>query len=121
MEFPYSLLAAPNSPPPHRPPSGPINRSGRYVEISGRKHSTSTAAIIRSTNGSVPQITSMSGISGATLRMTKIFKPTGGGKRPLSLPPETNRAGQREAKVGAPGPGRVKGPVDSGEGNRGQK
>ena len=73
-----ALFATPYSLPAHRPPSGPITRSGRYVAISGRKHSTNTAAIIRSTNGSVPQITSMSGISGATLRMTKIFKPTGG-------------------------------------------
>src|SRR3979409_2016357 len=64
----------------YRPPSGPITRSGRYVEISGRKHSTTTAAIIRSTNGSVPQITSLKGISGATVRITKIFKPTGGVK-----------------------------------------
>src|ERR1700676_1414937 len=63
---------------PPRPPSGPITRSGRYVEIPGRMHSTTTAAIIRSTNGSVPQITSLKGISGATLRMTKIFRPTGG-------------------------------------------
>src|SRR6266446_4185625 len=62
----------------YRPPSGPITRSGRYVEISGRKHNTTTASIINSTKGSVPQMTSLSGISGATLRMTKIFKPTGG-------------------------------------------
>ncbi len=64
--------------PLYRPPSGPITRSGRAVEISGTKHSTRTASIIRSTNGSVPQITSLSGISGATLRMTKMFRPTGG-------------------------------------------
>src|ERR1700738_4458635 len=63
----------------HLPPSGPITRFGRYVEISGTKHSTTTASIISSTNGSVPQITSLKGMSGATLRMTKIFKPTGGG------------------------------------------
>src|SRR5664279_4929530 len=62
----------------HRPPSGPITRSGRAVEIPGTKHSTTTASIIRSTNGNVPQITSISGISGATLRMTKILRPTGG-------------------------------------------
>jgi hypothetical protein len=48
------------------------------VEISGTKHSTSTDAIINSTKGNVPQITSLSGISGATLRMTKMFSPTGG-------------------------------------------
>src|SRR6202165_3761442 len=68
----------------HRPPSGPITRSGRYVEMPGTKHSTTTAAIIKSTNGSVPQITSRKGMSGATLRMTKIFRPTGGGIRPNS-------------------------------------
>jgi hypothetical protein len=62
----------------YRPPSGPITRFGSPVEISGTKHSTTTATIISSTNGSVPQITSLSGISGATLRMTKMFRPTGG-------------------------------------------
>jgi hypothetical protein len=62
----------------YRPPSGPITRSGRNVEIPGRKHSITTAIIISSTNGSVPQITSLKGMSGATLRITKIFKPTGG-------------------------------------------
>jgi hypothetical protein len=31
-------------------------RSGSEVEISGTKHSTTTAAIINSTNGTVPQI-----------------------------------------------------------------
>src|SRR5580692_9679144 len=62
----------------HRPPSGPITRSGSAVEIPGTKHSTATASIINSTNGSVPQITSRNGISGATLRMTKILRPTGG-------------------------------------------
>src|SRR5258707_3649881 len=70
---------------PHLPPSGPITRLGRYVEISGTKHSTTTASIISSTNGSVPQITSLKGISGATLRMTKIFRPTGGGISPPSI------------------------------------
>ena len=59
----------------YRPPSGPITRSGSPVEIPGKKHSSSTASIISSTNGSVPQITSLSGISGATLRMTKMFRP----------------------------------------------
>src|SRR4051812_29297523 len=67
------------------PPSGPIIRSGSAVEISGTKHSSSTASIISSTNGSVPQITSLSGISGATLRMTKMLRPTGGGISPLSI------------------------------------
>ena len=50
----------------HRPPSGPITRSGSPVEIPGKKHSSSTASIISSTKGSVPQITSLSGMSGAT-------------------------------------------------------
>src|SRR5260370_41588971 len=78
-----SLFATPYSPLTHLPPSGPITRSGRYVEIPGTKHSTTTAAIINSTNGSVPQITSLKGISGATLRMTKILRPTGGGNLPI--------------------------------------
>jgi hydroxymethylglutaryl-CoA lyase len=60
------------------PPSGPITRSGSMVEISGTRHSTTTAAIISNTNGSVPQITSLSGISGATLRITNRLRPTGG-------------------------------------------
>ena len=62
----------------HRPPSGPITRSGSPVDIPGKKHSSSTASIISSTKGRVPQITSLRGISGATLRMTKMFSPTGG-------------------------------------------
>ena len=47
----------------YRPPSGPITRSGSEVEIPGKKHSSSTASIIKSTKGSVPQITSLRGIS----------------------------------------------------------
>ena len=41
------------------PRRGPITRSGSDVEIPGKKHSSSTATIIKSTNGSVPQITSL--------------------------------------------------------------
>jgi len=60
------------------PRPGPIpTRLGDTVEISGKKHSTTTAAIIHSTNGSVPQSTSLSGMSGARCEDEK-FRPQAG-------------------------------------------
>src|SRR5262249_22337155 len=64
---------------------GPMTASESQVAISGKMHIRITATIIRPTNGITPQITSRSGISGAMFLMTKIFSPTGGAIKPLSL------------------------------------
>src|ERR1044072_1795806 len=95
----------------HRPPSGPITRSGSQVEICGTKHSSTTAAIIKSTNGSVPQITSLKGISGATLRITKMFRPTGGGGGPTSITMVMTTPNQMMSKPAARSGGRMIGAV----------
>jgi len=58
--------------------SYPLINAGSHIAICGKKHNSTTAMNIKITNGSVPQIISESGISGAMFLMTKMFKPTGG-------------------------------------------
>ena len=91
--------------------AGPITRSGSPVEIPGTKHSSSTASIISSTNGSVPQITSRSGMSGATLRMTKMLRPTGGWISPISITMVMTTPNQMRSKPAARSGGRMIGAV----------
>src|SRR4051812_30528422 len=93
----------------YRPPSGPITTLGRPVEISGKKQSSSTASIISSTNGSVPQITSLRGMSGATLRMTKIFRPTGGWISPISITMVMTAPNQKRSQFAGRKGGRMNG------------
>src|SRR5215468_11617931 len=81
--------------------------SGSQVEISGTKQSTSTANIIKSTKGSVPQITSLSEMSGATLRMTKMFNPTGGWISPISITMVMMTPNQMMSKFAARSGGRM--------------
>ena len=56
----------------------PMTILGNPVAIPGNMQSKNTATNISPRNGITPQITSFSGISGATFLITKIFKPTGG-------------------------------------------
>src|SRR5215471_10845081 len=86
-------------------------RFGNQTDISGTRQSTSTASIISSTKGSVPQITSLRGMSGATLRMTKMFSPTGGWISPISMTMVMMMPNQMMSKLAARSGGRMIGAV----------
>ncbi len=51
----------------------------------GTRHRIRIATAIRITKGNVPQMMSDSGMSGAMFLMTKMFRPTGGWIRPISM------------------------------------
>src|SRR5215467_3850962 len=63
----------------------PITKSENQVAISGKMHKITIAMTINTTKGTTPQMTSRSGISGAMFFMTKMFNPTGGWMRPISI------------------------------------
>src|SRR6266481_950816 len=63
----------------------PMTACGNHVAISGNMHSKTTASIISPTNGITPHTTSRKGISGAMFLITKMFSPTGGWMRPISM------------------------------------
>src|SRR5262249_55116924 len=88
-----------------------ISLSGSQTAISGAKQRTTTASVMRATNGSTPQIPSLRGMSGAMFLMTKRFSPTGGWIRPISMTMVMTTPNQTRSKPAALSGGRMIGAV----------
>ena len=77
----------------------------------GKRQIKSTASIIKSTKGSVPQMMSDREMSGAIFLITKMFSPTGGWINPISMTTVITTPNQMRSNPAALRGGRMIGAV----------